>query len=171
MFNAIHIRVYDVELHRNRDPRIPPVERYCAYSYARTVHPCNCRNYINGASEGGAAGTRNLDDKDNLVLDLLYKANMEVCAHRAHSAGRVLPSLPGAANPRSGMRYAITNIMLPEHHPLAMKRLAEYLDAYTEFEMTDTTATCTDVFPAPPSSVSLSRAAGEGPQLTLTAES
>ena len=38
-----------------------------------------------------------------------------------------------------------------------------------EFEMTDTTATCTDVFLAPPSSASLSRAAGEGPPSRLTA--
>jgi hypothetical protein len=123
---------HELELLRDRDPRIPPVERYSAYSYA-TVHPGDYRNYVRGAGGGGAgaaAGARDLDDKDDLVLDLLYEANMEVYAHRAHSAVRVVPSLPVDANPRSGVRYAITDIMPPEHRPLAVERLAEYQDAY-----------------------------------------
>jgi hypothetical protein len=44
-------------------------------------------------------------------------------------------------------------------------------DDFAAFEMTDMTATCTDMFPAPPSSASLSRAAGEGPPSRLTAGS
>ena len=128
---------HELELLRDRDSRILPVERYSAYSYA-TVHPGDYHNYIINAvgDDGGTkrgddpAVTRDLDDKDDLVLDLLYEANMEVYAHRAHSAVRVVPSLPDNTNPRSGIRYAITDIMPPEHRPLAMERLAEYQDAY-----------------------------------------
>jgi hypothetical protein len=128
---------HELELLRDRDARIPPVERYSAYSYA-TVHPGDYHNYItdDGAERSGHALassgviTRDLDDKDDLVLDLLYEANMEVYAHRAHSAVRVVPSLPDNINTRRGIQYAITDIMPPEHRPLAMERLAEYQDAY-----------------------------------------
>jgi len=136
---------HELELLRDRDPRISPVDRYSSYSYA-TVHPGDYHNYIHNVGDDGGtergddpamttpspgAGTRDLDDKDDLVLDLLYEANMEVYAHRAHSAVRVVPFLPpDDSNPRSGVRYAITDIMPPEHRPLAMERLAEYQDAY-----------------------------------------
>ena len=44
-------------------------------------------------------------------------------------------------------------------------------DDFAAIEITDMTAACSSVFPAPPLSASLSRAAGEGPPLTLTAGS
>ena len=151
---------HELELLRDRDRRISPVDRYSAYSYA-TVHPGDYHNYIVGvrldddddvaskrrddrpsttsssppssslSSSSSSYGyrPRALDDKDDLVLDLLYEANMEVYAHRAHSAVRVVPSLPDdIAN--AHVRYAITDIMPPEHRPLARERLAEYQAAY-----------------------------------------
>jgi hypothetical protein len=144
---------HELELLRDRDGRVSPVDRYSAYSYA-TVHPGDYHNYIAGddddddgdddgrdgpsssstttaSSSGG--GPRALDDKDDLVLDLLYEANMEVYAHRAHSAVRIVPSLPPhvAAN-HDRIRYAITDIMPPEHRALAGERLAEYQAAYLD---------------------------------------
>ena len=152
---------HELELLRDRDDRISPVDRYSAYSYA-TVHPGDYHNYITGggdvvgvvdddetadgsddpsstttttsshSSSSSGGGSRALDDKDDLVLDLLYEANMEVYAHRAHSAVRVVPSLPPHIANHDRIRYAITDIMPPEHRPLARERLAEYQAAYLD---------------------------------------
>jgi hypothetical protein len=112
---------HELELLRDRDVRILPHERYSSYSYA-TVHPGDYHNYIDGA--------RDLDEKDHLVLDQLYEATMEVYAHRAHAAVRVIPSLPDHIKARSSIKYAITDLMPPNFRSLAGERLTEYQDAY-----------------------------------------
>lgn len=137
---------HELELLRDRDARIAPVERYSAYSYA-TVHPGEYHNYFNDPNESknadadtgaGAAlteseeVTRSLDEKDDLVLDLLYEASMEVYRAGAHSAVRFVPSLPEHTNAHRerGIVYAITDLIPPQHRVLARERLAEYIDAY-----------------------------------------
>lgn len=113
---------HELELLRDRDSRISPVERYSAYTYA-TVHPGDYHNYV--------TGTRDLDESDEVVLDQLYLATMEVYAHRAHAAVRVIPSLPNDhIKDQSRIQYAITDIVPPEHRRLVVERLAEYQDAY-----------------------------------------
>lgn len=115
---------HELELLRDRDARIKDYDRYSAYSYA-TVHPGDYHNYIDPSS-------RSLDEKDDLVLEQIYEASMEVYAHNAHSAVRIVPSLPddSDAHRRRGIQFAITDIVPPEHRQLARERLAEYQDAY-----------------------------------------
>ena len=81
--------------------------------------------------------TRDLDEKDELVLDLLYAASMEVYSYNAHSAVRNVPSLqlPSTTDDteyyrRRGILYAITDIIPPEHRAIAIERLTEYQHAY-----------------------------------------
>jgi hypothetical protein len=113
---------HELELLRDRDVRILPHERYSSYSYA-TVHPGDYHNYITN-------NHRDLDEKDHLVLDQLYEATMEVYAHRAHAAVRVIPSLPDHIKGQSNIQYAITDLMPPNFRSLAGERLTEYQDAY-----------------------------------------
>lgn len=158
---------HELELLRDRDARISPAERYSAYSYA-TVHPGDYHNYIHDkhnnnnqneqkddddATSRDATSTttpapRDLDEKDELVLDLLYAASMEVYSHNAHSVVRNVPSLllpPTTDNTdahhqqqsaldtyyrQRGIQYAITDIIPPEHRELAIERLTEYQNAY-----------------------------------------
>eukprot|EP00581_Thalassiosira_minuscula_P011444 CAMPEP_0183729030 /NCGR_PEP_ID=MMETSP0737-20130205/29535_1 /TAXON_ID=385413 /ORGANISM="Thalassiosira miniscula, Strain CCMP1093" /LENGTH=528 /DNA_ID=CAMNT_0025961121 /DNA_START=22 /DNA_END=1608 /DNA_ORIENTATION=+ len=149
---------HELELLRDRDARVAPVERYSAYSYA-TVHPGEYHNYFNNpkgnkdkktknekdrsdAEESGSGVgeaihptmSRDLDDGDDLVLDLLYEAGMEVYAHMAHSAVRFVPSLPEqtAVHQQRGVMYAITDLIPPQHRQLAKERLEEYIDAYLD---------------------------------------
>ena len=112
---------HELELLRDRDARITPVERYSAYSYA-TVHPGDYHNYLS------------VDEKDDLVLDQLLEASMEVYAHNAHSAVRIVPSLPksGDVHTRRGVQYAITDIIPPQHRDLAVERLTDYQTAYLD---------------------------------------
>ncbi|KAL7542929.1 hypothetical protein ACHAXR_012214 [Thalassiosira sp. AJA248-18] len=131
---------HELELLRDRDIRIKPYNRYSSYSYA-TVHPGDYHNYVtspkqntNDNSDGDSteAGLRALDEKDDLVLDLLYEAGMEVYAHNAHSAVRFVPSLPDHTDEHSqrGIHYAITDLIPPQHRVLAQERLAEYQESY-----------------------------------------
>eukprot|EP00580_Thalassiosira_gravida_P014348 CAMPEP_0201683896 /NCGR_PEP_ID=MMETSP0494-20130426/52361_1 /ASSEMBLY_ACC=CAM_ASM_000839 /TAXON_ID=420259 /ORGANISM="Thalassiosira gravida, Strain GMp14c1" /LENGTH=521 /DNA_ID=CAMNT_0048167683 /DNA_START=244 /DNA_END=1809 /DNA_ORIENTATION=+ len=144
---------HELELLRDRDARIAPVDRYSAYSYA-TVHPGEYHNYFNdpkqqqnivdadsknadsstntSESPAAATATRDLDKNDDLVLDLLYEAGMEVYTARAHSAVRFVPSLPEHTDThrKRGIMYAITDIFPPQYRVLARERLAEYIDAY-----------------------------------------
>ena len=152
---------HEVELLRDRDERIAPAERYSAYSYA-TVHPGDYHNYIHdrhsnnhihtkndgqdkdAISEDAAKttttpSTRDLDEKDALVLDLLYAASMEVYSFNAHAAVRNVPSLqlPPTTDDteyyrQRGIHYAITDIIPPEHRELAIERLTEYQHAYLD---------------------------------------
>jgi len=114
---------HELELLRDRDVRILPHERYSSYSYA-TVHPGDYHNYITNS------GVRDLDEKDHLVLDQLYEATMEVYAHGAHAAVRVIPSLPDHFKGQSNIQYAITDLMPPNFRSIAGERLTEYQDAY-----------------------------------------
>lgn len=125
---------HELELLRDRDARIAPADRYGAFAYA-TVHPGEYHNYFLDPKrpEGmpaNATAARPLDEKDNLVLDLLYEAAMEVYASRAHAAVRFVPSLPAGARRQGGAKFAITDLMPPQHRPLARQRLAEYIEAY-----------------------------------------
>ena len=133
---------HELELLRDREAP-SPVDRYSAYSYA-TVHPGEYHNYFHpkqhkhqndsdakDKAEGGSTKVRALDEKDDLVLDLLYEASLEVYAHRAHSAVRFVPELPNTESHRQrGIKFAITDIIPPQHRLLARERLAEYADAY-----------------------------------------
>ena len=134
---------HELELLRDRDSRIAPYNRYSSYSYA-TVHPGDYHSYVAQPNqndndveeknpEDGVA-IRSLDEKDELVLDLLLEAGMEVYSHQAHSAVRFVPSLPEHTDdPRQrGIMYAITDLIPPEHRMLAQERLAEYQDAYLD---------------------------------------
>ena len=124
---------HELELLRDRDARIPPEGRYSAYSYA-TVHPGDYHSYIDSGEQkdpSQQSKIRALDEKDDLVLDLLLEAAMEVYSFNAHSAVRFVPSLPNQeASKQRGIHYAITDIIPPEHRMLAMERLQEYQDAY-----------------------------------------
>ena len=84
--------------------------------------------------------SRELDEKDDLVLDLLYEASMEVYSHRAHSAVRFVPSLPHPSGSRDGygVMYAVTDLMPSEHRELARERLKEYQDSYLDSFRSDT---------------------------------
>lgn len=129
---------HELELLRDRDARIPPESRYSSYSFA-VVHPGEYHNYFaskDDASDDTEDSTthstvRSLDQKDDLVLDLLHEAVMEVYSYGAHSAVRMIPSLPSPAeSQKRGIMYAITDIIPPEHRLLAAERLQEYQDAY-----------------------------------------
>eukprot|EP00584_Thalassiosira_punctigera_P000192 CAMPEP_0172537846 /NCGR_PEP_ID=MMETSP1067-20121228/9374_1 /TAXON_ID=265564 ORGANISM="Thalassiosira punctigera, Strain Tpunct2005C2" /NCGR_SAMPLE_ID=MMETSP1067 /ASSEMBLY_ACC=CAM_ASM_000444 /LENGTH=441 /DNA_ID=CAMNT_0013323237 /DNA_START=122 /DNA_END=1444 /DNA_ORIENTATION=+ len=133
---------HELELLRDRDVRIKPVDRYSAYSYA-VVHPGEYHNYFNDpkqtsfvreADPSDSHVPRALDEKDDLVLDLLYEAGMEVYTARAHSAVRYVPSLPDHTDDhrKRGIRFAITDIIPPQHRQLARERLGEYIDAYLD---------------------------------------
>lgn len=84
--------------------------------------------------------SRELDEKDDLVLDLLYEAAMEVYSHRAHSAVRFVPSLPHPSGSRDGygVMYAVTDLMPSEYRELARERLQEWQDAYLNSFRSDT---------------------------------
>ena len=66
---------HELELLRDRDGRIAHEKRYASYSYA-SVHPGENHNYFHH--------TQSIDSNDRLILDLLYKASMEVYSHGAH---------------------------------------------------------------------------------------
>ena len=134
---------HELELLRDRDSRIEPEGRYGSYSYA-SVHPGEYHNYFhdNGSGErsvetdatttGSAAESKNrrsLDSKDEVVLNLLYEASMEVYSFGAHNAVRFVPSVPAPNNNERAM-YAITDLIPPEHRELAQERLGEYQNAY-----------------------------------------
>lgn len=111
---------HELELLRDRDAKLTPVEKYSAYSYA-VVHPGDYHNYM-----------FNVDEDDHLVLDQLLEASMEVYAHNAHSVVRMVPGLPtnSDVHTKRGIKYAITDIIPPQHRLLAQERLAEYQTAY-----------------------------------------
>ncbi|KAL7549238.1 hypothetical protein ACHAWF_012512 [Thalassiosira exigua] len=131
---------HELELLRDRDVNAPH-DRYSAYSYA-VVHPGEYHNYFKPkpkdvrANEGSSIRpeARALDEQDDLVLDLLYEAGMEVYAHNAHSAVRFVPSLPehADAHRKRGIQFAITDLVPPQHRLLVRERLAEYQDAYLD---------------------------------------
>jgi hypothetical protein len=114
---------HELELLRDRDARIFPYQRYSSYTHA-VVHPGEYHNYFDNV--------RSLDEQDDIVLDQLYEAVMEVYAFRAHSAVRMVPELPTTTNHHRhyGIQYAITDIIDPKHRELAKERLEEYQDAY-----------------------------------------
>mmetsp|Transcript_32118 Transcript_32118/g.61854 ORF Transcript_32118/g.61854 Transcript_32118/m.61854 type:complete len:521 (-) Transcript_32118:302-1864(-) len=143
---------HELELLRDRDARIPWVGKYSAYSHA-TVHPGEYHNYFANSLDASSSSSssftsdddkekeptdspthllRPLDRQDDLVLDLLLEASMEVYAHNAHSAVRFVPTLPSDRqfSMNRGIRFAITDIIPPEHRMLAMERLQEYQDRY-----------------------------------------
>lgn len=72
---------------------------------------------------------RSLDANDEIVLNLLYEASMEVYSHGAHNAVRFIPTVPAPSNGQRAM-YAITDIIPPEYRILSKERLEEYQDAY-----------------------------------------
>ena len=114
---------HELELLRDRDSRMMPYQRYSSYTHA-VVHPGEYHNYLDDV--------RSLDEKDDIVLDQLYEAVMEVYAYRAHSAVRMIPELPTTTDHHKhyGIQYAITDIVDPKHRDLAKERLQEYQDAY-----------------------------------------
>ena len=114
---------HELELLRDRDARMMPYQRYSSYTHA-VVHPGEYHNYLNDV--------RSLDEKDDIVLDQLYEAVMEVYAFRAHSAVRMVPELPTTTTHHQhyGIQYAITDIVDPKHRDLARERLEEYQAAY-----------------------------------------
>lgn len=123
---------HELELLRDRDSRISPESRYGSYSYA-SIHPGEYHNYFEGSGGGDGDKTdkksRSLDQKDEVVLNLLLEASMEVYSFGAHNAVRFVPSAPASSNGQRAM-YAITDIIPPEHRLLAKERLEEYQDAY-----------------------------------------
>lgn len=114
---------HELELLRDRDTRMMPYQRYSSYTHA-VVHPGEYHNYLDSV--------RSLDEEDDIVLDQLYEALMEVYAFRAHSVVRMVPELSTTTNHHQhyGIQYAITDIVDPKHRDLAKERLAEYQDAY-----------------------------------------
>lgn len=114
---------HELELLRDRDSRMAPYQRYSSYTHA-VVHPGEYHNYLDDV--------RSLDEKDDIVLDQMYEALMEVYAFRAHSAVRMVPELNSVGNKHRhyGIQYAITDIIDPKHRELAKERLEEYQDAY-----------------------------------------
>ena len=116
---------HELELLRDRDARMLPYQRYSSYTHA-VVHPGEYHNYFDDDD------VRSLDEKDDIVLDQLYEAVMEVYAHGAHSAVRMVPELPTTTSQHRhyGIQYAITDIIDPKHRELARERLEEYQDAY-----------------------------------------
>lgn len=158
---------HELELLRDREEEAPH-HRYGAYSYA-TIHPGEYHNYFGpkrGKDDDGADADsenasgvddsrvlsekaddhnkqqkpRALDEEDDLVLDLLYEAGMEVYAHSAHSAVRFVSSLPEHTDShrKRGIMYAITDLIPPQHRVLARERLAGYIDAYMDSFRTGT---------------------------------
>lgn len=123
---------HELELLRDRDARISPESRYGSYSYA-SIHPGEYHNYFDGSSGDNGDSTsnnpRSLDHNDEVVLNLLLEASMEVYSFGAHNAVRFVPSVPAPSNGQRAM-YAITDIIPPEHRVLAKERLEEYQDAY-----------------------------------------
>lgn len=127
---------HELELLRDRDGRIEPMRRYASLSYA-AVHPAEYRNYIdndndsdNADDNGSRAATtkhprRPLDDSDDRVLDLLYRASMEVYSRNAHDAVRFVPSVPD-----NDHYHAITDMVPEEQRGLVRERLEEYQDRY-----------------------------------------
>ena len=114
---------HELELLRDRDSRMAPYQRYSSYTHA-VVHPGEYHNYLDDV--------RSLDEKDDIVLDQMYEALMEVYAFRAHGAVRMVPELNSVGNKHRhyGIQYAITDIIDPKHRDLAKERLEEYQDAY-----------------------------------------
>lgn len=127
---------HELELLRDRDARIDPSGRYSSYSYA-SVHPGEYHNYFRSGETTDATTTpinenaRSLDSKDEVVLNLLYEASMEVYSFGAHNAVRFVPSVPASNDNRRAM-YAITDLIPPEHRVLAQERLGEYQNAYLD---------------------------------------
>ena len=122
---------HELELLRDRDSRLLGFQRYSSYTHA-VVHPGEYHNYL--------GERRSLDENDDIVLDQLYEALMEVYAFRAHQVVRMIPELPTTSDHhrRYGIQYAITDIVAPEHRDLAKQRLQEYQDAYLDAFRTGT---------------------------------
>jgi hypothetical protein len=135
---------HEMELLRDRDARIAPERRYSSFAHA-SVHPGEYHNYFeekestdndvksdsstvinkDGDDENVyKAKTRSLDKNDDLVLNLLYAASMEVYGHNAHNSVRIVPH----SNHQSV--HAITEIIPEEHRKLAAERLEEYQKHY-----------------------------------------
>lgn len=131
---------HELELLRDRDARIAPESRYGSFSYA-SVHPGEYHNYFDDSSDDDSViskNTRSLDSNDEVVLNLLYEASMEVYSFGAHNAVRFVPSVP-APNDNQRAMYAITDIIPPQHRMLAKERLGEYQAAYFDAYRSGTT--------------------------------
>ena len=111
---------HEMELLKDRDPR--RLSKYIHYPYS-SVHPGEYLNFLD----------RDVDDKDELVLDLLLNASLEVYAGGYYRSVVYTPEVK-----RKGT-YAVTALMPESVQPLVRDRLEEYQHAYLKAFMSNTT--------------------------------
>jgi Calcineurin-like phosphoesterase len=103
---------HEMEALKDRHPRRLP--KYYHMSYA-VVHPSEFRNFV--------GIHRKLDDDDELVIDLLLNATLEVYGRNLQQQARF--------SPESKSGPCIIDFVNPEHHrDLVKERLTEYQLAY-----------------------------------------
>lgn len=104
---------HELELLRDRDEKTNPKYMHLAWS---AVHPGEYQHYLTD---------REWDQQDDLVLDLLLNASLEIYANRWHNSVLLSPTAP-----EEDERVPITEIFEEELRPLISERLEEYQDAY-----------------------------------------
>jgi hypothetical protein len=113
---------HEMEALKDRHPRRQPKYYHMAYA---VVHPSEFRNFV--------AVHRDLDGDDELVIDLLLNATLEIYAKKLQGSARFAPKS------RSG-ELCIIDFIFPEHHrDLVKERLTEYQLAYESAFYSNTT--------------------------------
>jgi Calcineurin-like phosphoesterase len=112
---------HEMELLKDRHPRRNP--KYYHYAYS-VVHPNEFRNFIQIY--------RDIDDDDELVIELLLNASMEVYSRNLHRSARFAPE--------TKVGPTIIDFVLKDHHKdLVRTRLTEYQLAYESSFYSNTT--------------------------------
>jgi hypothetical protein len=112
---------HEMELLKDRHPRRNP--KYYHYAYS-VVHPNEFRNFIQLY--------RDIDDDDELVMELLLNASLEVYARNLHRSARFAPE--------TKVGPSIVDFVVKDHHKdLVRKRLTEYQIKYESSFYSNTT--------------------------------
>lgn len=112
---------HELELLRDRDTRTTSKYMHLAWS---AVHPGEYQHYLT---------QRKWDEKDDLVLDLLLNASIELYANRWHNSVVMAPVS------HDEKKVPITEIFDEELRPLISERLTEYQEAYLKAFASNTT--------------------------------
>lgn len=113
---------HEMEALKDRHPRRQP--KYMHYSYS-VVHPSEFRNFV--------GVHRELNDDDDLVIDLLLNATLEVYARQMQRSARFAPEPSRAGD------ACIVDFVPEENKELVKERLGEYQEAYLSAFYSNTT--------------------------------
>jgi hypothetical protein len=111
---------HEMEALKDRHPRRQP--KYMHYAYS-VVHPSEFKNFV--------GLHRDVNEEDELVIDLLLNATLEIYARQLQRSARFLPEVKSGA--------CIVDFVPDESKELVKERLTEYQDAYLSAFYSNTT--------------------------------